>query len=66
MRSGLRSNSIKFSKHAKKVMTEQYDFSNDKFTKTLGFFSIVEAYGLIYPGPSCENSGFACSSIALF
>ena len=46
-------------------MTEQYDFSNDKFTKMLGFFSIVEAYGLIYPGPSGENSGSARSSAVL-
>ena len=66
MRSELRSNSIKFSKHAKKVMTEQYNFSNDKFTKMLSFFSTVEAYDLICPSPSGENSGFACSSVALF
>ena len=40
-------------------MTEWYDFSNDKFTKMLRFFSVVEAYGLIYPRSSGENSSFA-------
>ena len=30
--------------HAKKVMTEWYDFSNNKFAKMLPFFSVVEAY----------------------
>ena len=41
-------------------MTEWYDVSNDKFTKMLRFFSVVEAYSLIYPRPSGENSSFAC------
>ena len=41
-------------------MTERYDFCNDKFTKMLRFFSVVEAYGLIYPRPSGEDSSFAC------
>ena len=40
-------------------MTEGYDFSNDKFTEMLRFFSVVEAYDLIYPRPSGENSSFA-------
>ena len=39
-------------------MTEQYDFPNDKFTKMLPFFSLVEACGLIYLRPSGENSSF--------
>ena len=30
-------------------MTERYDFPNDKFTKLLRFFSVVEAYVLICP-----------------
>ena len=41
-------------------MTEWYDFPNVKFTKMFSFFSVIEAYGLIYPGPSGENSSFAC------
>ena len=32
-------------------MTERYDFPNDKFTKMLRLFSVVEAYGLICPSP---------------
>ena len=42
-------------------MTEWYDFPNVKFTKMSGFFSVVEAYVLIYPRPSGENSSFAYS-----
>ena len=42
-----------------KVMTELYDFSNNKFTKILCLFLVVEAYGFIYPRPSGENSSFA-------
>ena len=38
-------------------MTERY---NDKFTKMLRFFSVVEAYGLIYNRPWGETSSFAC------
>ena len=40
-------------------MTERYDFPNDKFTKMLHFFLVVEACCLIYPRPSGENSSFA-------
>ena len=40
-------------------MTEWYDFANVKFPRMLSFFSVVEAYGLIYPRPSGENSSFA-------
>ena len=46
-------------------MTERYDFPNDKFTKLLCLFSVVEAYGLIYPSPSGENSSFACKTVDL-
>ena len=42
-----------------KVMAKRYDFSSNKFTKMLRFLSVVEAYGLIYPGPSGKNSSFA-------
>ena len=41
-------------------MTEWYDFPTLSLLKMLSFFSVVEAYGLIYPRPSCENSSFAC------
>ena len=43
-------------------MTEWYDFPNVKSTKMLSFFSVVEAYGLIYPRPLGENSCFAWNS----
>ena len=46
-------------------MIERYDFPNDKFTKTLRLFSVVEAYGLIYPRPSSENSSLACKTVDL-
>ena len=36
-------------------MTERYDFLNVKFTKMLSFFTVGEAYGLIYPRPSGEH-----------
>ena len=44
-------------------MTERYDFPNDKFTKMSRLFSVVEAYGLIYPRPSGENSSFASKTV---
>ena len=40
-------------------MTKRYDFPNNKFTKMLRFFLVVEVYGLIYPHPLGENSSFA-------
>ena len=40
-------------------MTERYDFPNDKLTKMLRFFSVVEAYSLIYTRNSSEISSFA-------
>ena len=46
-------------------MTERYDFPNDKFTKMLRFFSVVEACGLIYRRPSGENSSFAYKTVDL-
>ena len=45
-----------------KVMTEWYDFPNVNFTKILSLFSVVDAYGLIYPRLLGENSSFAHSS----
>ena len=42
------------------MLCQWYDFPNVKFTKMLSFFSVVEAYGLIYPCPSGEDSSFAC------
>ena len=39
-------------------MAERYDFSNDKVTGMLRFFSVVEAKGMIYPRPSGKNSSF--------
>ena len=44
-------------------MTEWYDFANVKSTKMLSFFSVVEAYGLIYPRPLGENSCFEPYSV---
>ena len=46
-------------------MTEWCDFPNVKFTKMLSFFSVVEAYDLIYPRPLGENSSFACLSLGV-
>ena len=41
-------------------MTEWHDFPNVKSFKMLSFSQVVEAYGLIYPCPSGENSSFVC------
>ena len=41
-------------------MTEWHDFPNVKFTEMLSFFSVLEAYGLIYSCPLGQNSSFAC------
>ena len=41
-------------------MTGWYDFSNVKSSKMLSFYSVAEAYGLIYPRPSGENFSFVC------
>ena len=41
-------------------MTEWYDSPSVKSTEMLSFVSVVEAYGLIYPRLSGENSSFAC------
>ena len=40
------------------IMTEWYDFFDAKSTKSLSFFPVAEAYGLIYHRPSGENSNF--------
>ena len=39
-------------------MTDWYDLSIVKSYKMLSFDSVAEAYGLIYPLPSGENSSF--------
>ena len=50
----MRTYSTKFYNHAKKAMTELYDFSNFKSSKMLSFDSVAEAYGLICPRPLGE------------
>ena len=42
----------------KKDKTEWYDFSNVKLSKMLGFLSVAEACGLIYPCPLDNNFSF--------
>ena len=47
-----------FTKHAIRLRQNGMRIINVKSTKTLSFFPMAEAYGLIYRRPSGENSSF--------